>query len=167
MNWLNKIVQSDMLDEMFNTPQKVAVKTDPPQSESYTLTLYRGFDADLNKLRRSNGNYILSPHKSEQGVIWFTHALINGYDPKEYISGRGQYTLEYPLVCKRHFQRVHYDDGSHYDDIPEGILAKSEPTENCRFYRGFELPEGWFFSYKMEKFIVCTIPLIVSPSMLT
>lgn len=167
MNWLCKISQFDSLDKLFNLPKKSVVRKDPPQSESHTLTLYRGFDADISKLEKRNGNYILSPHKSEQGVLWFTHDLINAYNAREYVSGRGKYILEYPLQCLKHYQRIHYNDGSHYDDIPQEISEKSEPTENCKFYRGYELPDGWFFSYKMEKFIICTIPIEVSSAMIS
>ena len=31
---------------------------------------------------------------------------------------------------------------------------------------GYELPEGWFFSYKTEKHIVCTIPIIITQNMI-
>ena len=164
MSWFKK---AQSLDDLFDfSPRKIA-KTDPPRTESYTLTLYRGFDADLEGLEKSNDGYVLSPHKSEQGVMWFTHDLIRGYDAKEYVSGRGKYLLTYPLDCLRHLQTIHYEDGSSYDTTPQEILDKSEPTENCRFHAGFELPEGWFFSYKTEKFIVCTIPISVSPGMIS
>ena len=38
--------------------------------------------------------------------------------------------------------------------------------ENCRFYAGIELPEGWYFSYKVQKHIVCDTPIVVSPDMI-
>ena len=42
------------------------------------------------------------------------------------------------------------------------IEAQTEPIQNCRFYAGIELPEGWYFSYKVQKYIVCSVPLMVS-----
>jgi hypothetical protein len=121
----------------------------------------------MDEIERRDGMMVLSPHKSEQGLIWFTHKLINGYDPIEYVTGRGKYLLTYPLDCVRHIQRKVFDDGSHYDAIPQEILDATDPTSNSRFYMGVELPEGWVFSYKMEKFIGCGIELLVSPDMVT
>jgi hypothetical protein len=147
-------------------PPKV-VKTQPPRTIPYHLDLYRGFDADLDSLEQRDGGLVLSPRKSEQGLIWFTHKLINGYNPIEYVTGRGEYLLTYPLDCVRHVERKIYDDGSYYDAIPQVIQDVTDPTSNCKFYMGIELPEGWIFSYKMEKFIGCGIEILVSPDMIT
>ncbi len=155
------------MDDLFNVKMPVKVKKDNPTAVPATLVLYRGFDVNLDQLQKSGGGYILSPHRSEQGAMWFTHKWINGYNYKEYVQGRGKYLLTYPLQCKRHIQTVHYNDGTTRDTIPQEIEEKSVPTENCRYYAGYELPEGWFFSYKMEKFIICTIPIVVQPNMIT
>lgn len=160
MNWLQKISQHP-LDDLFNDTRQ-EVSRDPPTVANVILKLYRGFDADMSKLERSGSGYVLSPRKCEQGALWFTHNLINGYDPIEYVSGRGKYILTYPLQCKKHSQTIHFDDGSTYDNTPQEILDKSEPTENCPFYAGYELPPGWFFSYKTEKFIICTVPITIT-----
>lgn len=145
-------------------PPRNEVKKDSPATKAVTLTLYRGFDVDMNKLQQ--GGMVLSPAKCEQGVMWFTHRLITGYDPIQYVTGRGSHLLTYPLQCKQHYQTVHYDDGSTYNEIPEAIQSQTNTMENCRFYQGYELPEGWYFSYKHEKFIVCTIPITVTPNMI-
>lgn len=160
---------TDMFGDGFDDANHYkVVSKDTPKTVDMTLTLYRGMNVDLNKLQKDiSGNFILSPTKSEQGAIWFTHNLINGYNAKEYVSGRGNYLLTYPLQCKKHIQVVHYADGSTHEMIPDEIRNKEEPTENCKFYNGYELPDGFFFSYKMEKFIICTKPLSVSPNMLT
>ena len=156
-----------MFDDLFNVPNRTEVKRDPPKVTPVALKLYRGFDADMNKLQKVDNGYLLSPHKCEQGGLWFTHQMINGYDPLEYISGRGKYVLTYPLQCKKHTEVIHYDDGSTYEHTPEEISNKSEPTEDCPFYAGYELPPGWFFSYKMEKFIICKVPITVTPDMIS
>lgn len=147
-------------------PPKV-VKVQPPTTVPYRLDLYRGFDASMDEIDRRDGKLVLSPHKSEQGLIWFTHKLINGYDAIEYVKGRGKYLLTYPLDCVRHIERKIYDDGSHHDATPQEIQDMTDPTSNSRFYMGVELPEGWVFSYKMEKFVGCSIELLVSPNMIT
>lgn len=177
MNWYRIICAEEQLvptqklpsitDDWFSDIKPhTEVRRDVPQSRSVTLTLYRGFNVDLDKLQKSGNGYLLSPAKSEQGAMWFTHKLINGYDPLRYVTGRGSHLLTYPLQCIKHYQTVHYDDGSSYEEIPEEIQSQTDGLENCRFYRGYELPNGWFFSYKTEKFIICTIPIIVTADMI-
>lgn len=153
MNWLQKI-SNDLLDDLFRNAPK-PVKTDPPRVIPVTLTLYRGFD---NLPPLENGIYTFSSQKCEQGCLWFSHKLINGYNPMEYVQGRGAYLMTYPLECKRHIEKVYYDDGGTYDHTPHGASDKEIPTDDCPFYAGYELPPGWFFSYKMEKFIICKLP---------
>lgn len=172
MNWFKRsqTTQKEMWGDLWNAfddiqPRQV-IQTDPPASKPVTLTLYRGFNANLESLQQSGGSYVLSPSRSEQGVLWFTHNLINGYNPVEYVKGRGNYLLTYPLRCKYHYQTYHYKDGSTGEQTPEEITKQTETASNCRFYRGYELPQGWFFSYKVEKFIICDHDLIVSSHML-
>jgi len=143
------------------------IDTGPPRQQRYIIELYRGFDVDLSKLKRQDGYLILSPAKSEQGLIWFTHNLIRGYDPIDYVKGRGAYLLTYPLHCVRHFQEIHWSDGTTSTRVPDEILELTEPTENCRYHMGIELPHGWVFSYKTEKFIGCSVELKITPDMLT
>jgi len=157
MNWLQKTSNEDLFDMDISFPQKI--KQDPPQQESIILTLYRGLDLDLDNLEKSGNQYILSPHKSEQGLIWFSRDL-------SVAEGRGDWILTYPLKVIKHFERIYYDDGSVYNQIPDEINQICNPTENCRFYGGIELPEGWFFSYKNEKHIVSSIPIRITRNML-
>jgi len=163
MNWY-KTSQSDTFQDWFKEEtermKKIhVVSKDEPSVESTILKLYRGFDADLHKLQKSNDNYILSPEKSEQGMIWFSQNI-------NVAQGRGKYLLIYPLRCKKHIQQIHYSDGRIYRAIPEEIQEKTMPTENCKFFGGIELPDGWFFSYKTEKHIVCSIPVLIKPEMI-
>ena len=134
-----------------------------PESKSVNLTLYRGFNY-LPKI--DNGSYLLSPSNSEQGALWFTHSLVSGnIDSLEYAASHGKYLLTYPLTVIKHFQKVSYDNSDDsYDAVPDEIDEKSDRLENCRFYMGYELPEGWFFSYKTEKFIICEKEIEVYPS---
>jgi hypothetical protein len=137
-----------------------------PIVEPYVLTLYRGFTVDVANLEKSGTDYILSPDRSEQGLIWFTHNLIRGYDPVEYVKGRGTHILTYPLKCKRHIQELEWSDGSTSTTTPPEFDELVNSFENCRYHMGIELPEGWVFSYKTEKFVGCSTRLKISPNML-
>jgi hypothetical protein len=137
-----------------------------PQKEPFVLKMYRGFVVDPHQLEKRGNYLILSPHKSEQGLIWFTHSYIRGYDPLEYVRGRGTHLLTYPLRCIKHFQEVQWSDGTSSTKIPDEIIDKTNPYENCRFHMGIELPEGWVFSYKTEKFACCSVNLEITFDML-
>lgn len=152
-------------DDYHKRPSVVSVG--PEEARDAVLQLYRGFNADIDSLETDGDDIILSPKRSEQGMMWFTHSMINHYDPIEYVSGRGQYLLTYDLNCKKHFKIIEYDDGSTSERIPQPILDLSIPNENCRFYMGYELPHGWVFSYKNEKFIGCSDKLRVKRDMIT
>ena len=169
-------------DDWFDTPRRKVVEVLKPQSKPYILDLYRGFALDLDSVERRGDSIILSPSKSEQGLIWFTHKFINVNSSPDssypsYIdyainqakkhNREDVYLLKYPLKCTKHTQTKVYDDGSTYDDIPSDIIDKTNPYENCRFHMGIELPRGWVFTYKNEKFIGCSIDLKIEESMLS
>jgi len=171
MNWFKelkfgyKTSQSDTFQDWFGKEMDKSkgvkvVSKDKPFYKTITLTLYRGFDANIDSLKQVNGNYILSPKKSEQGVLWFSQYLRDA-------QGRGKYILEYPLEgVKKHLQKIHYSDGHESEMTPQEILDQSKPTENSKIWQGYELPEGWLFSYKTQKFIIRTEDLIVAPNMI-
>ena len=166
--WLNE----DIFDDMFaDTKKRGNPVKKQRKSEPYTFDLYRGFDADLDSLEKQGDKFVLSPEKSEQGMMWFTHMFINGYNPREYVAGRGQWLLTYPLQAKKHYDEVTYEDGSVRTESPDEIMSKAIPTENSRFgcFGKFclELPQGWYFTYKMEKFIATKNKITVSPSMIS
>lgn len=150
----------DFFKDLFNTPQK-KVLNKKEQIVYKTLPLYRGFDADLNTIKTEGNFYILSPERAEQGMLWFTHPYIRGYNPIEYAKNHGEWFMTYHLVVKKHVEVEHYEDGSTYEGIPDYFNKLTAPTENSRYFMGIELPEGWVFSYKMEKFIGCKIKIKV------
>lgn len=143
----------------FNDPPKQEIKRDPPTSEPITISVYRGFTANLEELHRENDSFILSPKKSEQKAIWFSRNIQDA-------QGRGNLLLTYPLQAIKHFQRVYYSDGDYHDEIPEEIIQQTKPTENCKFSGGIELPDGWFFSYKVQKYIISTNPIKITFNMI-
>lgn len=137
-------------------------------SEPYELVLYRGLRIDPNNIP---AQMTLDPSKSDQGLLWFTHSFIRAYNPIEYAKNHGDVLLTYPLQCKRHYILATYDDGSQDKEIDEEMISKAISYENSRFLASwpycYELPNGWVFSYKMEKFIGCAIPLTVTREMLS
>jgi len=161
--WLEAIDFEDMFGVDKNKPRPKELRQDPPKVIPYTLTLYRG---SRHELQQEGDRLILDPNKGEQGLIWFTHQFISYYNPIQYAATHGDYFITYPLKCKKHIQRTHYDDGTHYDNIPQEIIDKTNPYENCRFYAGLELPEGWVFAYKTEKFIGCSKKLLITRDMI-
>ena len=175
---LNELFASESVDDMFsdffdkekNNDRGSVVKTEFI-TEPYTLTLYRGFNADLDSLEKVADSYVLSPKKSEQGMIWFTHIFIRGYNPIEYAKSHGSLLLTFPLEVKKHYKLTTYDNGEQVEEAPERILNLIDETENQPYmclYNEFclELPSGWVFTYKNEKFIGTTNKLLVKPNMI-
>jgi len=164
---LSAIRENLDFEELFGSNGPEIISISEPQQIDYTLELYRGFNVQINNLEKRGPYYILSPKKSEQGLIWFTHNLIRAYDPKEYVQGRGSHLLTYPLQCVRHLQNVKWSDGTVSTKVPEEIKELTIPTDNCQYHMGIELPLGWVFSYKHEKFVGCSIEIKITPDMLT
>tara|TARA_R110000824_G_scaffold33443_3_gene107176 strand:+ start:734 stop:1249 length:516 start_codon:yes stop_codon:yes gene_type:complete len=151
-------LKEDRVGDMFgyaDKPSKV-IKVDPPATREVTLTLYRGLDADMDSLEKRGDGYILSPHKSEQGAIWFSQYL-------DVARGRGEWIIKYPLKATKHYERRHKEDGDYYDVAPE--TGDDNPLENSKIYGGVELPEGWLWSYKTEKHIIATKPIVLTSDM--
>jgi len=107
MNWLQKIA-NDPFGDMFDTPSRQEVRRDSPQQEQITLTLYHG--SKWNDL--VSNNMVLDPQKSEQEALWFSRKS----DDAQW---RGPWLVTYPLEATKHFESIHYDDDSSYDDIPD------------------------------------------------
>lgn len=175
-------LENNILDDLFaDTRAKIQKRGKPVKrvrkSEPFTFELYRGFDANLDYLELEGDKLVLSPKQSEQGMLWFTHMFINQnhHRAKDYVKGRGKWLLTYPLQATKHYDEVTYEDGSVERATPQDIYNKAEPTENSRYYctggmEGsycLELPPGWYFTYKMEKFIGTTNKLAVPRHMIT
>tara|TARA_Y100000034_G_scaffold42710_2_gene52294 strand:- start:16187 stop:16741 length:555 start_codon:yes stop_codon:yes gene_type:complete len=168
--------ENNLLDDMFaDIKEKIkkrgkAVSTQR-QTEPYRFDLYRGFDADLTTLEKQGDNYVLSPKQSEQGMLWFTHHFVRGYNAVDYVTGRGEWLLTYPLQATKHYDKVVYEDNSVETRSPDEIVSKAEPTENSEFacFGAYclELPRGWYWTYKTEKFIGTSNKIVVAPGMIT
>lgn len=132
--------------------------------ENSVLTVYHGFNLDPK-----NFNYIFDSSKSEQGLLWFTHKYIRGYNPIEYVRNRGNYILTYQLNVKLIKDVIKYENGEISERPPENIEIDS--TENSKYLKTWsyiiELPENWFFTYKTEKFIGFSGKLVANSSMIS
>jgi len=179
MNWYKvlKCAQSEWFEQLRSETEEKSkargsvIKTER-KTEPYTLELYRGFNTDLTNLEREGDSYILSPENSEQGMMWFTHQFIGHYNPLEYAKSHGDLLLTYPLQCIKHWDEITYENGDVDQRFPEDVDSQSDFTQNNRFhclYRAYclELPEGWYWTYKTEKFIGTTNKITVSPDMVS
>jgi hypothetical protein len=176
MNWY-KIAQSNSFEDMFpqfvDKSQMDRAETlsglggeertligEEEKLEDYTITLYRNFDAKMDQIEKDDsGNLIFSPAKCEGGVLWFAHNLQR--DAEEYYKERGgEYLLTYPLEAKYHYTEQSYSDGSTWkENIGEG----NKPYDDNE-WQGRILPDGFKFSYKVQKHIICEKTLIVPPA---
>jgi hypothetical protein len=135
------------------------------QFKEITVKMYRGLEKAT--LIPTGSGYTINPGRGDQGVLWFTHPwILRTIDPIEYARGHGDILLTYPLKCTRHYANRGTSTRS-WNGLPDEIINKIDTYDNCRFnIEGIELPDGWFFSYKHEKFAICTKPLSITPDML-
>ena len=98
-------------------------------------------------MSNGDGTYTMSPEKSEQGVVWFSHDLNPETLP---YAERGAYKLTIPLSVETYKDVITYEDGS-TEEVPSNL---GEDTENSRGWGKYLLPEGFLFSYKSQKFII-------------
>jgi hypothetical protein len=180
MNWYKTFKSANALDDIFKeTPEEKAEAdrkarakkiSEQKVTEPYKLTLYRGFNLEPRDIKES---MVLDPSRSEQKMLWFTHEFCRLYrnSPVQYAKNHGTVLLTYPLTCKVHFVRAKYDDGSERKELDKVIAERINHAENSKFMiAGFyciELPDGWVFTYKDEKFIGCSIPLSITKNMLS
>jgi hypothetical protein len=165
-----KSSQPDAFKEMFDhdindvpAEHYKEVKRDPIKATAITLTLYRGFDKDAKRIKREGKNYILSPQGGDQNLLWFACPFFQHNALQT--ATRGRYLLTYPLQAKKYTETIYYADGSSNDHVPDEYTGNR--LDNNRIYMGYELPEGWYFSYKVEKYIVCEKDLAITPDMIS
>lgn len=173
MRWYQGYKRANkVLDEMFETSKPSNPISVESKSEPYTLMLYRGFDFDPAKMVVRDGKYVLSPRKSEQGLIWFSHDMQRIWNMRavDYAKTHGSYLLSYPLTINKMYDLVTYEDGT-TSTRPPSDMEIPDSTENqrvmCSMNACYELPEGFVFTYKTEKFIGCSMDLLVDPSMIS
>jgi hypothetical protein len=135
------------------------------------LTLYRGLRNQFDNTKAHpelvpyGNDYMLVASKFPDKLIWFTNDIefAKKYD--------GYALITYKLPVKKHEKIVTYEDGyttTDYIDSNDIMISgygntqiKQDPYNNNSFYAGIELPEHWYWSYKVEKHIVCDKDLII------
>jgi len=133
------------------------------KEEKRDISLFRNFDADMDQVEQDErDNLIFSPQKCEQGVLWFAHSLQS--NPEQYYNRGGEYLLSFPLTVLYRYTETVYDDGS---IRKEPVYNRDEGFENSPRWAGYELPEGFKFSYKTQKHIICEKVLTVPRKYIT
>lgn len=147
--------------DIYHNMHRTLVKEEQ-QKEERVITLYRNFDANLDKVQKDeNGNFIFSPKKCESGVLWFAHDLQGGEKEKYYNRGK-KYLLTYPLPVTYHYISKTYSDGSVSQTPLNNNVLEDSSTGS-----GYTLPDGFLFSNKVQKHIICNKILKVPPSYVT
>lgn len=126
------------------------------------VDLWRGFNGNLKDFEYDEKNYLFSPEYGEQGMLWFTSLYCScSSDPIEYAKGNREWLTTHKINCKRHIQTNYFDDNSKNEGLPDYWDTLADPSTNCRYYLGIELPEGWVFTSKVQKFIGCKHNLLI------
>ena len=141
-------------------------------NKNINLTLFRGlrnlFDntQDNPELVVHGDEYKLDVDMYPDKLIWFTD------DETFATKYNGWGIITYQLPAIKHIKTITYEDGYTIntiidlnDEIESGYnrgLIKADPYKLNHFYRGIELPDHWFWSYKTEKHIVCDTDLIIT-----
>jgi len=174
MSFKHYLKENDLFNSMFDDVRDRIKKrgksvSSKHKTENDTMTLYHGSKANLDSLKDGN-KFTLDPQKSQQGLLWFTHSFIRGYAALEYAKDHGKFVIKYPLQIKKHFIETQYEDGSIKTIAPPEMVEKIDHTENSNFLSVsnycIELPSGWYFTYKNEKFIGTNNKISFSKEML-
>jgi hypothetical protein len=170
MRTFKTFIENPVLDDLFNAkapPRKELQRQ--TKAEPVTVLCYRGFPErgfQRDLIASTGDSYTLSPHNAMEGILWFTNNLQRGgmIDPVEYASSHahGGYLLTYPLHATKHYIDVQYEPHPDYwnpsdSQPPPEFTCKIDSTDKCRFRQLYgsiyELPEGWFFTWQIEKHI--------------
>lgn len=128
--------------------------------EPHVIMCWRGFDLRSfeRDVVREVEYMLISGSKAKEGMLWFTHSVqpVSHFSPKEYAlsHARGDgYLLTYPLRCFRSYDLVKYDDGSELREVRAKVNSMELNSKAIIDDRLYELPEGWYFTWQVEKHI--------------
>lgn len=158
------------LERMSNRKKMVFEKD---VEEPYVITCWRGFDQRSydRDVIKNDGRILMDSSRAMEGIFWFTHSLQSPSDfsgeggPKEHAilyankNGKG-YLLTYPLRCVRYYKLISYDDGSSEEKFPE------DSEKNNIHGKAYDLPEGWFITWQVQKFMGFKGVLSIDKSMI-
>jgi len=169
------------LDALLRMPRKQVIKT-VRRIESVVVNCYRGFpyrSLERDLIDEDQDYITLSPREMQEGIIWFTNSLQHrglelSVSPQEYAEsyvGDGGFLLTYPLKCTKHYNELHYGKGETSNEAPKELVEKITHTGQGRLRNMgnavYELPEGWMFTWQIEKHIGCQTDLTFRRDMLT
>lgn len=175
-NYIKKILRENLFDDDFNNTlnNHGEVVDEKIVKENLTLTLYRGLRTQRQLGMSTEPNttpelidigdkYLLKVDKYPDKLIWFTD---NEDFAKKY-SGWGLITYKLPVI--KHKKIITHEDGYKTNEFNYGNesvesgfgrgIINVDMYNNSHLYRGIELPENWYWSYKVEKHIVCDTDL--------
>jgi hypothetical protein len=143
-------------------------------SEPFEITCWRGCSArtlERNTIDIKSGYRILHGDKSIENILWFTHSLQSKDYGKNYaLSYAEDFLITYPLKATKHFVIKKYDDGKIEYLAPPNMKDKIDSVSASRFFMTensiYEVPEGWFFTWQIQKHLGCSHAIKVSDSMI-
>jgi hypothetical protein len=144
--------------------------------ELITIPLYRGIRNKIELIKHQDG-YILDNTIYPDNAIWFTK------DKNFADNYNNDAIVTYNLELAKHSIIKIYSDGfseekSIYGDdviavfnhtdvgVSIGDSIASDISNDWPFYGSLELPDYWYFSYKVQKHIVCKTKLHLSKNMI-
>ena len=170
-----KDYQSDVKDalDFYKRRETRQLVSTQRKSEQSVITCWRGFDErslERDTIEQGNGYRVLHGKSAMENILWFTHSLQGSVEPEEYARSHAQdYLVTYPLRVTKHFDLVTYSDGKTEQKIPEEML-KIDGSQKSRFLplmgKVYEVPEGWFFTWQVQKHLGCSVPLKIMDSMI-
>ena len=164
-NWQEMMEKKEEIpfNTFFNNVDMSNLLDDGETSENFHQDNLRS-DPDTNpELIDMGDKYLLKVNKYPDKLIWFT----DDKNFAEKYNGWGLIIYDLPVI--NHKKIVKYEDG-HQDikftrsnSVESGFggVISADPGRNSHFYRGIELPNHWYWSYKGQKHIVCDADLLI------
>lgn len=161
--------------DMFQNRNQRKLVSEQKISEPYKITCWRGCDEMTLKrdtIEVQNDYIVLHGTRAMEGILWFTHSLQSmEIDPEQYaVSHAEDYLITYFLNATRHYVLKKYDNGESERDIPQEISKQNVSSESSRFLltngSAYEVPEGWLFTWQIQKHLGCSKPLKVMKNMI-
>jgi hypothetical protein len=161
---IHRKVQADKLRKLVSTQRK---------SEPYVITCWRGFDKrslERDTVEQGNGYRVLHGKSAMESILWFTHSLQGSIEPEQYARSHAEdYLITYPLQAVKHYDLVTYDNGKTEMKVPAEMQGM-DGSQKSRFMptidKVYEVPEGWFFTWQVQKHLGCSVPLKIMDSMI-
>lgn len=143
-------------------------------SSPYQITCWRGSDA--KSLKRDTvdvgpGYRVMHGTKAMEGILWFAHSLQQD-NPYEFARAyaRGVF-ITYPLEAIKHVLVKTYDNGEVENIMPPELASKVDQSNASPYFSAgnaiYEVPDGWFFTWQVQKHLGCKKPIKILDSMIS